>query len=107
MAEHGPALTRSELEVRFPAFVKDHGLPRPRTNAVGRGLEVDALWPAPRVVAELDGYAPHRSRPAFQRDRTKANALIAMGYRVLRHTCDDVVSRPAAVAAEPRPLVAP
>jgi predicted transcriptional regulator of viral defense system/very-short-patch-repair endonuclease len=106
MAEHGPALTRSELEVRFLALAKDHGLPRPRTNAFVGGMEVDALWPEPRVVAELDGYAHHRSKPAFQRDRTKSNALIARGYRVLRYTYDDVVNRPAAVAAELRLLVA-
>jgi predicted transcriptional regulator of viral defense system len=106
-ADHGPRLTRSELEDRFLSLVVEpHGLPRPRTNAPVHGHEVDALWPAERLVVELDGYADHRDRQTFQRDRTKANALTAKGFTVLRYTYDDIVHRPAHVAGELRSLLA-
>lgn len=59
------------------------------------------------MIVELDGYAHHRTRRAFQRDRDKANALTAAGYTVLRYTYADVVHRPVEIAAQLRPLLAP
>jgi very-short-patch-repair endonuclease len=106
-ADHGPRLTRSELEDRFLSLVvRPHGLPRPRTNAPVHGHEVDALWAARRLIVELDGYAHHADKQAFQRDRTQANALTAKGFTVLRYTYEDVVHRPAHVAGELRSLLA-
>jgi very-short-patch-repair endonuclease len=61
-------------------------------------MEVDAAWPAARLVVELDGWAYHRTRQAFQRDRTRSNDLQAGGWTVLRFTHDDVVNRPAETA---------
>jgi len=107
LADHGPALTRSELEDRFFALLDRHDLPRPRTNAWIGTTEVDALWPEHGLVVELDGYAAHHSKAAFQRDRTKANALTRIGYRVLRYTYADVVSRAAETAATLRAFLAP
>jgi hypothetical protein len=99
---HGVSLIRSELEARFLALLDARGLPRPLTNAMVHGHEVDALWPDPRLVVELDGYAFHHTRRAFQRDRSKANALTLNGYVVLRYTHDDVTRRPERVAGELR-----
>jgi very-short-patch-repair endonuclease len=65
---------------------------------VGRH-EVDALWREARLAVELDGWAYHHHRDAFERDRVKANALAAAGVTVLRFTHDQVVRRPAEVAA--------
>jgi very-short-patch-repair endonuclease len=64
----------------------------------GDGLvgRVDVLFPAAKVVIEVDGYAYH-SRAAFQADRTKQNRLIAAGYTVLRFTWADLTERPEAV----------
>ncbi len=93
----GAQLTRSVLEDRFLAVTDAHGLPRPRTNVHLDGMEVDAHWP-PRLVVELDGWARHKDRRAFQRDREKGNALTAAGFTVLRFTHDDVVRRPAETA---------
>jgi Protein of unknown function (DUF559) len=46
-------------------------LPTPRVNArVGR-FEVDFLWPAHRLIVEVDGYAYHSDRGAFERDRRR------------------------------------
>jgi very-short-patch-repair endonuclease len=107
MADRGPTLTKSQLEARFLALLDAHRLPRPRVNASVGPYEVDALWPERRVAVELDGWTYHGTRRAFQRDRTKSNALTAEGYRVFRYTYQDVADRPAEVAAELRSVVAP
>jgi very-short-patch-repair endonuclease len=102
LAEHralGAQLTRSELERRFAELVARAGLPRPRLNATVHGVEVDASWPDQALVVELDGYAFHRGRAAFQRDRTKGNDLTVAGFAVLRFTHHDVVRRPEIVAS--------
>ena len=102
----GTQLTRSVLEDRFLVLCARHGLPRPRTNLHVGPHEVDACWPARRLAVELDGWARHKDRVAFQRDRTKANDLQRAGWRVLRFTHDDVVRRPAATAAAIEALLA-
>jgi predicted transcriptional regulator of viral defense system len=95
----GTQLTRSELESRFLALCERHGIPRPRANLYVEGVEVDACWPAHRLAVELDGWQRHKDRHAFQRDRTKGNALTRAGWRVLRYTHDDIVRRPGEAAA--------
>lgn len=95
----GTQLTRSVLEDRFLQLCERHGLPRPRTNFHVAGHEVDACWPASRLAVELDGWARHKDRVAFQRDRTKGNAILQAGWRLLRYTHDDIVRRPAETAA--------
>jgi very-short-patch-repair endonuclease len=105
LAEHaalGATLTRSTLEDAFLRLVRHAGLPLPRTNVLVDGHEVDALWHEARLVVELDGWAFHRSKDAFQRDRAKGNALVRAGYVLLRFTHDDVTRRAEAVAAELR-----
>jgi predicted transcriptional regulator of viral defense system len=102
---HGTQLTRSVLEDRFLALVDARGLPRPRANVHVAGQEVDACWPAARLVVELHGWARHKDRWAFQRDREKGNALTAAGWTVLRFTHDDVVRRPAEIAHRVRTLL--
>jgi very-short-patch-repair endonuclease len=98
--DHGPIVTRSELEDRFLSLIDASKLPRPRMNFHVEGLEVDACWPERRLVVELDGYAHHRDRRTFQRDREKGNALTRAGWKVFRYTYDDVVRRPGRTAAE-------
>jgi very-short-patch-repair endonuclease len=41
-------------------------------------------------MAEVDGYAFHRSMRSFAADRRRDAELMAAGYRVLRFTWDDV-----------------
>ncbi len=95
----GVAFTRSELEARFLALCRDSGLPRPLVNVRVAGHEVDAFWPRSGLVAELDGYAYHRTRRSFERDRAKDAALQRAGCRVVRFTYRMVVTDPAPVAA--------
>jgi predicted transcriptional regulator of viral defense system len=86
-----PKLTRSELEARFLALVRDAGLPEPLTNFLLAApdhprLEVDLYWPTHRVIVELDGYETHRTRHAFEQDRARDAALTAAGYKIVRFT---------------------
>jgi very-short-patch-repair endonuclease len=69
------------------------------------GFEVDALWPRQRLVAELDGFAYHRHRAAFERDRARDAALQASGYRVIRFTYRRIVDEPDTVAEQLRALL--
>jgi hypothetical protein len=65
-------ITRSELERRFLGLVTNARLPRPELNAPlhvgGRWIEVDCLWRAQRVAAELDGRRLDREAPEVEAD---------------------------------------
>lgn len=84
--ERADAPTRSEAERMLLQLVAQAGLPRPETNVRLLGFEVDFLWRAARLVIEVDGYAFHGHRGAFEADRRRDQALVAVGYRVIRVT---------------------
>ena len=105
VAEERSGATRSSLEDLFVALCHTHSLPVPAVNASLLGFEVDALWPEQRLVAELDGFAFHRHRAAFERDRARDAALQAAGYRVVRFTHRRLDREPGAVAGELRSLL--
>ena len=67
--------TRSPLEEVFLPFLDRFDLPRPRLNFqihLGeKRYEVDCFWPAQRLVVELDGFAAHGTRRAFERPPTR------------------------------------
>lgn len=50
---------------------------------IGRKFRADIYLPESRVVIEMDGYGPHRSKEQFQADREKRNVLMETGYPVL------------------------
>lgn len=94
----------SLLEKRFLDLVRRHDLAMPALQhevwTGGRFVaRIDAAYPHAKVAIEVDGYVAHTAPEAFQRDRTRQNRLVALGWTVLRFTWDDVVRRPAAVAA--------
>ncbi|MGH2993241.1 MAG: endonuclease domain-containing protein [Solirubrobacterales bacterium] len=95
----GPAATRSEAERRLLRLVRAAELPVPRVNARLGRYEVDFMWREQRLVAEVDGYAYHANRRAFERDRERDAALAAAGYTVLRLTWRQLVNTPEAVVA--------
>ena len=89
-----PTLTRSELEEAFLALCRRGGLPDPEVNAHLHGYEVDFLWRKQRRVIEVDGYAFHSARGAFERDRRKDVDLELAGFPVTRFTHHQVVYEP-------------
>ena len=87
------------------AFLDTHGIPQPATNVLIEGTEVDAAWREHRLVVELDGYAHHGTRDAFEADRRRDRKLIAAGWTVLRVTWRDLTERPHEIAAQIRALL--
>lgn len=71
---------------------------RELNTRLGR-FEVDFLWRAERLVVEVDGYAFHGGRAAFERDRRRDAELQAEGLRVMRVTWRQLVGEPDAVVA--------
>lgn len=102
--------TRSELERRFRALCRSGGLPPARLNQpliIGdRELKPDALWPAQRVIVEVDGEDVHRTRRGFHQDRRRDAALAAEGYVVVRFTWQRIAHEHDQVLAELRRLLA-
>jgi very-short-patch-repair endonuclease len=94
-----PALTRSQAEERFLALVRRAQLALPEANVGVGGYEVDFLWRSQRLAVEVDGFAFHSSRRAFNRDRRRDSLLSLKGLRVLRITWSQIVEEPEAVAA--------
>ena len=98
-AQFGPApTTRSELERAFLDLCDEKHLPKPQVNQLVCGFEVDLVWPLHRLVVELDGYAFHRTRGAFESDRVRDAVLQRAGFRVLRFTDRRVRQEPDAIA---------
>jgi very-short-patch-repair endonuclease len=102
-----PQMTRSEAERRLQRLIRAARLPRPATNVRVAGWEVDAYWPRERLVVEVDGYAYHGNRAAFERDRRKDAALVAAGYTVIRVTWRQLKEEPLTVVALLARLIRP
>jgi very-short-patch-repair endonuclease len=84
----------SELERLFLDLIRAASLPEPQVNVLVEGFLVDAYWPQARLVVELDGYAFHRRRREFERDRERITTLQLQGYTVLPFTYAQVTRRP-------------
>jgi very-short-patch-repair endonuclease len=97
--ERAPALTRSEAERRLVELIRAAGLPAPDHNVRVMGLEVDMLWREQGLVVEVDGFAYHSGRAAFERDRVRDARLAADGLRVMRITWRQLSAQPHAVVA--------
>jgi very-short-patch-repair endonuclease len=97
--------TRSPLEDRFQDFCRHFDLPPHSTNVEVLGKEVDVLWPAAKLIAELDSWEFHSHRAAFQRDRARDTRLLVAGYRTVRVTHDRLDTEATALAAEIQALL--
>lgn len=91
----------SVLETRFRQLLRGAGVPMPTPQLEIRGsgflARVDFAYADLKLAIELDGAAYHSSRSARDRDRDRENQLVALGWRVLRFTWDDLTKRPDAV----------
>jgi very-short-patch-repair endonuclease len=96
---HDPTVTQTMLEDRFLKVCRRYRIPTPLTQ-YGVKPRVDFFWPDRRLIVEVDGWEAHRTRVAFQDDRTHTNLLQLAGNIVLRYTWDDVRVRHADVAAQ-------
>lgn len=94
-----PTLTRSDAEDRFLSLVAKAQLPAPQTNVRVNPYELDALWRDQGLTVEIDGFAFHSTRAAFERDRARDAELQARGLRVMRVTWRQLVDEPEAVVA--------
>jgi hypothetical protein len=90
---------RSELERRFLALVEAAGLPLPATNFNVGAYEIDCWWDDERFAVELDVFATHGSRLAFEDDRERADDLLALGVEMVRVTDVRLAREPEAVMA--------
>jgi very-short-patch-repair endonuclease len=97
---------RSPLEIRFPAFVREHRLPAPMQNVHVLGHEVDALWEEAKLIVELDSWEHHGHRAAFERDRARDPKLLIAGYRTIRVTHRRLDREARQLACEIRQLLA-
>jgi very-short-patch-repair endonuclease len=103
--EHADAPTRSAFEDAFLAFLQRHALPRPHVNQRVAGYEVDMLWRAQQLIAELDGRRFHEHPRSFETDRERDANLLAAGYRVVRVTWRRLMDQPEREAERLRALL--
>ena len=101
----GTARPDSLLESRMARLLRAHGLPPAvfqfEVHRNGRFVaRLDFAYPAIRLAIEVDAFDSHSSPRALQHDLRRQNALVALGWTVLRFTWADVVRRPERVAAE-------
>jgi very-short-patch-repair endonuclease len=104
-ARRGLNVVRSELEERFQAFLLNAGLPLPITNILIEGIEVDCVWPAERLIVELDSRTHHDDSHAFEADRARDRRLEAAGWPVVRVTWRQLHDTPAELEADLRRLL--
>lgn len=106
LATHRPksAATKSVLERRLLAGIRRRGLPEPLVNQTlvldALTLEPDLMWPAQRILVELDGLDTHGTKTAMRRDRRRDRATILAGWLPLRLTWDDIEQELDTVLAE-------
>jgi hypothetical protein len=96
----GATVIRSGLERAFVAFVDTYDLPRPQINCLTEHGELDATWAEQRLVVELDGWAAHGTRKAFEDDRARDRELVVAGWRVIRITARQLETDPDAIARQ-------
>lgn len=94
-----PAVVRSNLERDFRALIRASPLPLPSQNVFVGRYELDCYWERERFCVELDVYATHGSRLSFERDRERADDLLAIGVELIRVTDVRLEREPDAVIA--------
>ncbi|MGV8875753.1 MAG: endonuclease domain-containing protein [Rhodococcus sp. (in: high G+C Gram-positive bacteria)] len=90
---------RSEGERLLIRELRARAVPGWVVNYRWGGYELDIAFLAEMVVIEIDGWAFHSDHDAFQRDRTRQNAL-TQSWTILRYTWSDLTERMEQVIAE-------
>lgn len=106
-----PADTRSQAEERFLALAKEAGLPPPKVNEWlalpdGGGYRPDFLWPAARLIVEVDGRRHHARHRAFEHDRRRDRRLALAGFETRRYAATEITRDAERVIREVRAFLA-
>jgi Transcriptional regulator, AbiEi antitoxin/Protein of unknown function (DUF559) len=91
---HAGTATRSGWEDAFPRFCADHGLPAPVMGQPFHGYILDAVFPAEKVIVELDSWLFHKGKIAFESDRERDAETLARGFVTVRVTEERLDERP-------------
>jgi hypothetical protein len=98
-AESGP-------EVRLLRLIAGAGLPAPTlqhtVRVENRSRRIDLSYPSIRLALEYDGTAPHTRVDRFVDDRRRQNALVDIGWTVLRYTNEELRDRPWVIVGQIR-----
>lgn len=89
----------SEAERDLHRLLRRGGVRGWKSNRPVGGYDVDVLFRHERVVLEVDGWATHGGREAFEADRVRRNALVLAGYTVLNFTWRQLQDNPEWVLA--------
>ena len=95
----GDDRTASRLEAALLDLCRRNAIPLPEVNVAIGPYVVDFLWRDAMLVAETDGWAAHRGRSAFERDRRRDLHLSRLGYRVLRFTSRQIAKDAQEIAS--------
>ena len=107
----GSTPTWSELEEAFLALCRRAGLPAPEINVwidphdSEPAIRVDFVWHDDRLIVETDGHRTHSTRQAFELDRQRDQRLTVAGWKVIRTTWRQIMTRPDELAAILRSLL--
>jgi very-short-patch-repair endonuclease len=80
--------TRSRVEREFVQWLKDRCIPVPLLNEPFGPYTLDGIWPAEKLVVEIDTYETHGTRHSFEADRRRDAYLLDKGLRTIRVTPD-------------------
>lgn len=105
MREPCPRPTDSILEVELLKLTRRFVLPPPVAQypvqlREGLTVHVDFAYPEQMLAIEVDSVRWHSGVRAIKWDNERQNLLVALGWRVLRFEWNDIVNRPAVVAAQ-------
>jgi hypothetical protein len=100
------APSESIFMAMFLLFLKRYRLPIPLIEHWFHGFRVDAIYPAHRLIIELDSWEFHSNPLQFERDRTRDAVAIAHRHDTLRITWKRMTEHPRQLAAELRALLA-
>jgi very-short-patch-repair endonuclease len=78
--------TRSKVEREFARWLEQRGIERPAFNEPFGPFTLDAVWPAAKLVLEIDTYETHGTRHSFEADRRRDAYTAARGLRTIRVT---------------------
>jgi very-short-patch-repair endonuclease len=86
----GRARAESPLEAELHDLLHRAGIEGWVPQYVAAGCRVDVAFPREKLAVQADSYLHHSSRSDWARDRKRATALVAEGWRVLPVTSEDL-----------------